>query len=589
MRSAAATSILVARRSHTGTSATGELALAQREAVRGILSVAAISLLCSLAILSVPIFNMELFNRVLPTRNLHTLVAMVLGLGIVLLIFFVMDQLRSAALAVLADRLVRRLSLPLLRSATLAAAGPEQNPGVAAGEALRDLETLRQFIASPVSLAPFDLVWTPVLILVLLVQHWAYALLASVSCAVLLALNFAGDAVARRQLLDANAAEAQAVRDLAGAARAGEAVLAMGMLPALARRWERAGRHALASAHLALSRSRGISTITRVLRMGMTAAMVALGLVLAINDLASSGSMIAGNMILSRILLPFEQIANTRRQWIGALAAWRRVRAAVETSVPRRYGHALPRPAGALAVERLVYFPPGRDRAVLRGVSFHLRPGEVLGVIGPSGGGKSTLLRLILGMAEPTAGGVFLDGHSTFLWERADLARHVGYVPQSVCLLDCGIADNIARLDPPDPAQVMAAARLAGAHDMIARLPEGYATRAAGHVLSAGQRQRIALARALYGAPRLIVLDEPSAFLDEHGEARLVELLRELPSRGIGAMVVTHRPSLIASCDSLMVLRDGMVDRYGAREDVLRALSGPPVRLLRAAHAEATA
>jgi ATP-binding cassette, subfamily C, bacterial len=245
----------------------------------------------------------------------------------------------------------------------------------------------------------------------------------------------------------------------------------------------------------------------------------------------------------------------------------------------------LPRPEGHLAVERLVYMPAAAERPVLRGISFKVKPGEIVGVIGPSSSGKSTLLRLVLGMVEPTSGGVFLDGHNTYLWKREDLARHVGYVPQSVVLTDGTVAENIARGAEPDLGAVLAAAKRSGVHKAITDLPHGYATQisGSGFTLSAGQRQRIALARALYSSPRLLVLDEPNAFLDKEGEEMLVDLLSQLRADGVGALVSAHRPSVVRSADKLLVLRDGAIEHFGERETVLGALNGPPGRVVRAA------
>ncbi len=540
-----------------------------------------LSLLCSLGALAVPIFNMEMFNHVLPTRNLHTLGALGVGLIICLLGYGSLAFLRERALAVLAERLVARLSVPLLET-TAGAAAP------AGLQALRDLETLRAFIAAPVCLAPFDIAWTPCLITLFLFMHWGYAALALGCLLVLSGLNLLGDAVSRRRLLAANDDAAAGLRHIAAALTGAEAVLAMGMLPALRRRWQAQNHASLDGALRALLRSRAVASAARAARQGMTAAMVSLGLILVLNGLASPGSMVGGNMILARLLQPFESIANTRRAWINAWAAWRRVEAVLRDTVPTRYAHPLPVPAGRVVVDRLAHIPAGADRPVLRGVSFDLQPGEVLGIIGPAAAGKSTLLRLILGLEQPTAGGVFLDGHSTALWRRDDFARHVGYVPQAVQLTEGSVAENIARLQRPNHAAVLAAARQVGLHETIAALPHGYATRldASGFTLSAGQRQRLTLARALYGDPRLLVLDEPNAFLDMEGESLLIGLLRRLSAAGVTVILVTHRPALIAAADRLLVLKDGLIDRLGTREAVLRALAAPRVRLLRASDRE---
>ena len=399
-----------------------------------------------------------------------------------------------AFMAALGERFARNIAPPLLRAVQVAF--PRGGDPM---QAIRDAETLRSFIGSPTLVAPFDLAWSPVLLLVMLLMGWGYALVGVVALAVLVALNLLNDASARRHLMAANQANADGYRDVAAAARSAEAIMAMGMLPALSQRWAKAEAQAAASGTRALLRNRAFTSATRALRSAMTGATVATGLVLVLNGYASSGTLVASNMILSKMLLPIEQFAATLRAWADAVAAWRRIRSLLQETVPSRYEHGLPRPQGHLVVERLVYMPPGAERPILRGVSFQAEPGELIGVIGPSASGKSTLLRLVLGMSEPTSGGVFLDGHSTYLWNREDFARHIGYVPQSLALTDGTVAETIARgASEPDRDAVVAAAKRAGVHDIIARLPHGYATRIFGHgfTLSAGQRQRIALARA---------------------------------------------------------------------------------------------
>ena len=546
-------------------------------AIRGVLCVAALSLICNIGALSLPLFNMQVFNRVLATRDLDTLSMLVAGLILCLLAFTALDTLRSLALEALAGKVTRRLALPLIRAVAAGGRGAG-----AASEALSDLETLRSFVASPACTAPFDAMWTPVMLLALVAQHWGFAALGALSCAVLFVMNVLGDGVSRRQMLAANEASANAMRSAADAVGAAEVVLALGMLPTLTRRWEAGQRRAAGLVHQAMLRARAVSAVTNALRMGMTGAMVGLGLGLALSGLASGGSMVASNMILARLLLPFQQVAATRRRWVDALAAWGRVRSALECPVPPRYAHAMPAPTPRLVVERLVYMPPGGGPPLLRGVSFVAEPGESVGIIGPSSAGKSTLIRLIMGMLPPTAGGVYLDGTSTFLWEREDFARHVGYVPQGVALLDETVADNIARMRAPDMAAVLNAAKRAGAHGVIAGLPQGYATRIAGGTLSTGQRQRVSLARALYGRPSLLVLDEPSAFLDGAGEADVLALLASLRAEGTTVLVVTHRPALLATMDKLLVLTEGTVSKYGPRAAVLESLAAPRVRLVRA-------
>lgn len=552
-------------------------ALTRRLAIRGVLGIAALSLMCNIGALAVPLFNMQVFNRVLVTRDVDTLGMLVVGLAVCILALTVLDTLRALALEALAGQVTRRLSLPLLR----AVAGGGRGAG-AGSEALADLETLRGFLGSPACTAPFDIMWAPIFLLALMAQHWGFAVLGALCCATLLAMNVLGDAVSRSQMLAANDASATALRRAADAVGAAEAVLALGMLPTLTARWEAGQRRAAGLVHRAMLRARAISAATIALRKAMTAATVGLGLVLALNGLSSVGGMVAGNMILVRLLLPFQQLATTRRAWVDALAAWRRVRAALDGPVPSRYAHAMPAPTPRLVVERLSYMPQGADRPLLRGVSFAVEPGESIGIIGPSSAGKSTLVRLIMGMIPPSAGGAYLDGTSTYLWEREDFARHAGYMPQGLALLEESVADNIARMGAVDMAAVLAAAKRAGVHRAIAGLPQGYATRIAGGTLSSGQRQRVALARALYSRPGLLVLDEPSAFLDRAGEADVLDLLDRLRAEGTTVLLVSHRPALLAGVDKLLVLAEGAVAQFGPRAEVLQSLSAPRVRLVRA-------
>ena len=555
------------------------LAALRRQAVRGALVLAAVSLACNIGALGVPLYNMQVFNRVMTTHNLRTLAGLSVGLAISVAAYVALDHLRLSLMTALGNRFARQVTPPLLHA--VQAAGPR---GPDPMQAIRDAETLRGFISGPALIAPFDLAWSPVLLLVLLAMGWAYALVGAGCVVILAVLSLLGDAASRRHLTESNEAAVRGFAEAAGAARGAEAVMAMGMLPALSRRWARAEGQAAAAGTRALLRSRAFTAATRALRSAMTGAIVATGLVLVLNGYASAGSLVASNMILARVLMPFEQFAGTVRQWAEAAAAWRRVRALLREVVPFRYAHALPRPKGQLTVERLAYLPAGAERPILRGVSFQVEPGEVVGVIGPSAAGKSTLLRLVLGMVEPTSGGVFLDGHNTYLWNREDFARHVGYVPQSLALTEGTVAENIARAAAnPDWDAVVAAAKRAGVHAAIAALPHGYATpiSGGGFTLSTGQRQRIALARALYGNPALLVLDEPNAFLDAAGEAMMATLLGQLRAEGVSALVSAHRPGVLRAADKLLVLRDGLIEHFGPAAAVMQQMSGARVRLVR--------
>ncbi len=554
-----------------------------RSAREVLLVIGLLTLLCNLGTLAMPLFNMQVFAAVLPTRDLDSLGALAIGAVLCLAVFAVLEILRSVAQEMLAARIVTRLSLPLLQAAATAS-----RSDLVAAEGLADLETVRNFLSGRACLAPFDIAMAPVLIVALLAMHWALGLL-GIACVVVLAImNWLGDAISRRALITANQSSADALRGAADAVNAAEPVLAMGMLDLMARRWKTGQTEAAVLVHGAVLRARAVSAATNALRSSMTGAMVALGLILALNGFANSASMVFGNMVLARLLLPFGSVAATRRQWADASAAWKRLRRTLEHTVPRRNAAGLPCPTARIAVENLSYVPPGGDRPLLRNVSFTVEPGEGVAVIGPSSAGKTTLLRLLVGIAPPTSGGIYLDGNSTYLWEREDFASRVGFVPQRPTLLEESVAENIARMNAPDGHALLRAAKLAGLHRTIADLPNGYATVITGGILSGGQRQRLALARALYSNPKLLVLDEPSSFLDERGETELLAVLAELRKQGVTVIIATHRPSLLNVMDKVLVMNNGTVERFGPVKEVRQTVEHRPIRIVRAARGAAT-
>jgi ATP-binding cassette subfamily C protein len=295
----------------------------------------------------------------------------------------------------------------------------------------------------------------------------------------------------------------------------------------------------------------------------MQAGIIALGVMLVMRYEASPGSMMGANLLIAKLLLPFEQLIYAWRQWTASLAGWRRVRALL-AGADFRDSQAVPaKIEGRLVVDRLRFAPGAGARAILDDISFSLEPGEAVGIVGPSGSGKSTLARLIMGIFPPSGGEARLDGIATYAWDRAEFGRHVGYLPQSIALLDGTILDNIARMRDEEPALAVAAAERVGVHDLIGRLPEGYSTwiGGAGYALSGGQQQRIALARALYGEPKLLVMDEPNSNLDHAGEQSLVQVIAEAKRNGVAVLMITHRPAALAAMDRIVHLNGGRVER----------------------------
>jgi ATP-binding cassette subfamily C protein len=523
--------------------------------------------------LALPLFLMAVFDRVLGTRSPATLAWLFAGLAVALVALAVADFVRTLALHWAGQALARRIADPAFRAACRAGG---------AVQPLRDVEALRSVAASPTLGTALDMLWMPAFLVALAFLGTAFALYGAAAAALLLVLHLGLARASRAGLIAANDAAAASGGEVVAAARCAEAVTGLGMLGPLASRWRQRQVEALALAARAVRRLRVTDALTRTLRLGAGGGMVALGAVLVIRGEATPGAMIAANLILARLLAPVDGASAAAQLLADAEAAWRRLGAALDAPAPRRDSAALPRPAPLLVADRVVFIPEGGDAPVLRGVSFTLRGGEVLGVIGPSAAGKSTLLGLAIGLAAPTAGALTLDGYATALWDRADLARHVGFMPQHLALHDGTVAQLIARLGQPDMRTVIDSAKRAGLHEAIMRLPCGYATplAEAGHLLSGGQRARLALARALYGEPCLVVLDEPDAALDAEGEAALVAAVAAARERGAAVLLSSHRRAIIEAADRLLVLNQGLVERHGPREAVVASLGSPPVRLV---------
>jgi PrtD family type I secretion system ABC transporter len=309
----------------------------------------------------------------------------------------------------------------------------------------------------------------------------------------------------------------------------------------------------------------------------MQSMILGLGAYLVIEHVTTGGSMFAASILLGRALQPVEQVVGSWRNLISARGAYDRVRNLLAANPARDPALALPRPAGRLSVEGLGYVIPGTNRAILRNVSFRIEPAEVLGIIGPSGAGKSTLARQIVGILVPSAGAVRLDGADVSVWPRESLGRHIGYLPQDIELFADTVASNISRFRNDDDQEVIEAAQMAGVHDMILRLPGGYETQIGegGTVLSGGYRQRIGLARAVYDNPSLVVLDEPSSNLDSDGDTALLSCIAELKKRGTTVVIISHRPNTLGAVDKLLLLRDGVVEMFGPRDEIIGRLTRP--------------
>jgi ATP-binding cassette subfamily C protein len=493
--------------------------------------------------------KMEIYQLVLPTGSLPTLAGLGVGFVLVAALVAALAHIREMALCATGQWIARGLAAPAL----LAAAAGGRDPAPAAAQVTADLDELRRGMSGSLCGALLDMALLPAVVLVLAFLHWSFAAFALLCGGLGAAASLASARVSRTALKDANDATTGSMAIVADAMRNAEAVEAMGMLAALERRWLHGLHDGAARLRRAQRTLRLTSSFVGSIQTLSGGGTLLLGATLALTGVEVGTGILVAMLLIGRVVDPFTRLGGLVEDWTAALAAWRRLEATLASEVVHasRAG-AFACPAARLVLDRVTHVVPGATAPLFRDVRLVLEPGEALAIAGPPGSGKTTLLRLVLGMTQPTTGTVFLDGHAVHQWERADLARHVGYMPQEPDLPDGTVAEVIARLSEPDMGAVLEASRLVGAHAVIVNLPQGYSTPIGpGLPLSAGQRQRIALARALYGRPRLVVLDEPSAWLDAAGEADLLRLLGQLRARGVSVVIASHRPAVLAAAPKL--------------------------------------
>ncbi len=531
-------------------------------------SIAVFSMAVNALMLTGPLYMLQVYDRVLGSRSQETLVALTLLITFLFLMVAVLDFVRGRVGARYGARLQAALDERIFAAALARARRTGEGQ-----TALTDLASVQRLTGSPVFMALFDLPWTPLFIGAIFLFHPWLGLLAVVGMAVLVIIALLNRALSQGPIARAAAVSHGADRmagDMQGEA---ELIRALGMEASAFRRWHRQRHLALGEGMRAADLVGGFTATTRSVRLFLQSAILGLGAYLVLQSSITAGAMIAGSILLGRALAPIEMVIG---QW-GAIAeaaqAWRRLATLLGLEVPEPVRMPLPRPKARLEVSQISVVPPGARVPTLRGVSFRVEPGQAVGVIGPSGAGKSTLARAITSVWLPAAGQIRLDGATLDQYDPEALGGYIGYLPQTVTLFDGTIGENIARLaETPDPAKVVAAARAAAAHDMILELPEGYDTRVSGlgARLSGGQIQRIGLARALYGDPVLLVLDEPNSALDNDGSIALNRAIQAIKADGRAVLIMAHRPSAIRECDRLLVLSGGTPVMFGPTQEVLQ-------------------
>ncbi|HEY6917904.1 MAG TPA: type I secretion system permease/ATPase [Tabrizicola sp.] len=529
------------------------------------------SALVNILMLTSPLYMLQVYDRVLVSRSEETLLALSLLMAFMFLIMGLLDHARGRIMARVGARLQSGLDPRVLSAAFRRLALAPQDP--AALTAQRDLDAISRFWASPLLLALFDAPWTPIYAAAIFVFHPALGCLALSGAAVLIVLGWMNQRHADVPVQSASVLAQAAERQTASMVSDAELVQALGMGGVAQARLVRRRLQAL-QAGLAASDTSGRYTVaTRTFRLFLQSAMLGLAAWLVLRQELSAGAMIAASILMGRALQPIEQAV---AQWpVVTRARQARIRlAALLSAVPPVAPRTpLPRPAAVLEVDALSVVPPGAPSPVVRGVSFRLAAGQALGVVGPSGSGKSSLARALTGIWRPASGQIRLDRAALDQFDPDVLGGYIGYLPQRVGLFDGTVAENIARLHTDaDPGRIVAAAKAAAAHEMILSLPEGYDTQlsGSGSRLSGGQIQRIGLARALFGDPLLLILDEPNSSLDNDGSVALNQAIRTAKARGAAVLIMAHRPAALQECNLLLILQDGVPVAFGPRDTVLR-------------------
>jgi len=551
------------------------LTRALAEGKKPFLVAALFSFFSNVLYLALPLYTYQVYGRVLVSQNQATLWVLTLVTLFVFCVSGAIDDFRARILINYGVVLDQRVSGRLFSSLFDAAVRGEPS---ARSQALRDLDQFRQTATGVGAAAVFDVPWIPVFLIVLFIIDPLVGVVTLVGAIALMALALMQERAIRPVQREANDAALKSYAFTEAALRNGEVVRAMGMLPTLGAAWTQHRAVTIERGAAASEQSNAYTDVIKAVRMGIQVLIIAIGAYLILKGAIHSGLLFANMILASRALQPIEKIVASWEPLNNMVRAHERLQNLLTKAEAPPPATTLPRPTGKLSAEGVNFAPFGAPKLVLANINFAIEPGEVLGIVGPSGAGKSTLARLLVGIWKPINGVVRLDGADVFTWDRADFGRHVGYLPQDTELFSGSVRDNIGRFraDVTDE-QVVSAAKLAGVHELILRMPKGYDTEVGegGVILSAGQRQRVGLARAMLGEPAFVVLDEPNASLDAEGEEALMNAIESMKASGATVVIISHKPGIFRTADKLLMLREGRVELFGPRDQVMSRLVKP--------------
>ncbi|MES9883509.1 MAG: type I secretion system permease/ATPase [Sedimenticola sp.] len=537
--------------------------------------------------LAVPLYTLQVLDRVLSSGSMDTLLMLTIIAAAALVFMGLLQILRAFVFSHVGRWMDDKLSMGVIRKSVEFAV---YKPMIGT-QPLRDLATIKSFVSSPAMISIFDAPWAVIYFAVIFLIHIKLGITVVLGAGILLVLTFIAEKLPSKQIEAANDSQIKSMQALDSMIRNAEVVRSMGLLEHASERWRQNNQEALASSFSAANTNTVMAHFIRTIRMGLQVILTGMGVYFVLSGEMSAGGIIAVSILSGKALAPFDAALTVYHSWIGVKKAYGRLREMDQAVLDQQQTTRLPEPSGQLSVEKLTYQDKSSECWILRGINFTAEPGEAIGVIGMSGSGKTTLARLLVGVLNPTSGVIRLDGGGLSQWDRGQIGGLLGYLPQDVELFSGTISENIARLNSEaDDAAIIQAANTAMVHEAILQFPNGYQTEIGpnGTLLSAGQRQRVGLARCFFGSPKLVVLDEPNANLDSDGEMALIQCLKNAKQLGITTVTIAHRPSVLQTVDKILVLQQGEAKLFGPRDEVISALksSGSKVQPLRTSHSK---